>query len=266
MPSAYSPAVALCTTLSSLSRYERAQRGQRLVLIVKTTRFVAQGEELLVDYGDEYWRQLHKNRRRRALREANQYSDGESDESSEEVVARPKSMRHSSNGDESAILRLWNVVLEDLQPRGNRALDWLVKEELPEVLATGRRRFTVPAALADEAEVFARLHWQRFDKLSWKIPDEIEVQALSRAYDEHQRVQLRARVTRATGAAAAAAAAGRGKRQPQGDEGASMVTGYPELLGLLQLRELKENGTLSADEFAQFKGYLTRAFVGRFAN
>ena len=45
-----------------------------------------------------------------------------------------------------------------------------------------------------------------------------------------------------------------------------MVTGYPELLGLLQLRELKENGTISAEEFVQYKAHLTKAFVGRFGS
>ena len=231
---------------------------------MRTTRPLEQGEELLVDYGDEYWRQLHKNKRRRAVREANQYSDADTEESSEEALPRRPSTRSS---DDSAMTRQWLVVLDEIQPRGNRAIDWLVKEELPEVLATGRRRFSVPAALLDEADVFARLNWQRFDKNSWKIPEELEVQMLVRTYDEHQKTQLRARAARAATLYASGSAQQRKKpspTQPVGDEGASMLTGYPELLGLLQLRELKESGTISQEEFAQYKTYLQRAFVGRF--
>jgi hypothetical protein len=241
---------------------------------------------LLVDYGDEYWRQLHKNRRRRAVREANQYSDSESEESSDEPpVRKPVRASYSSSGggsqssshnngagatDEgSAALRAWQAALEEMPPRGNRAIEWLVKEELAEVLATGRKRFSVPGAFVEEAEVFTKLHWQRFDRTSWRIPDEIDVQALGRTYDDYQKAQTRARAQRA-GSLYASTNAGlqppRKRTQPQGDEGATMVTGYPELLGMLQLRELKENGTISAEEFVQYKAHLTKAFVGRFGS
>lgn len=237
---------------------------------------MAQGEELLVDYGDEYWRQLQKNKRRRALREANQYSDNDTDDSSDEVVTLPPPSRRSTSGRssthteaDSSALRQWHAALEEVQMKGNRAIDWLVKEEIPEVLATGRRRFSVPAHLMDEAEVFTRLNWLRYDKTSWRIPDDLEVTALARAYDESQRAAQRARSTRVPAASVPprkrpTVPQHQHQHHPVGDEGATMTTGYPELLGLLQLAQLRDNSTITAEEFTMYKAYLTRTFVARF--
>ncbi len=279
--------------------YIRYRRSHTVFLGVKTTREVRRGEELLIDYGEQYWKMI-----KRRVRESGG-TLGPDEDSDDIIVSRARDAPVATPpAAEEEDTQAWTRLLEaevfdrpaDAAGTFNPALDWFVREELPELLSSRRRSFTLHKrhrGSAHDTDVFARLGWvsNASSFHEWKVPHAVDLMRFGTTYTSlvSQRADGQKRPSHETPkengakrrrdepcmappAARTSSSGMNGKSSAVANASVSasagvdeLPTAYPELEALVHLQQLRMEEVVTDAQYLRFKSTLVRNLERRFS-